>query len=182
MTGSPQPLSRRKRQHVVNRQTFAQARRRVNLNFIYARFQHLRQPDQPVHGHPGTVRAAFAGGAAAEGGRFQKDFCGATFHAPPPVVAHRAGPDRPRSGTSRRALMLPSSSSRFHVYGLSCHTHGQCHLGAEILPANGIRPAFNRFFVASLNRCYTAPIFSSIATGAITHTMLNGCHDLWKYQ
>ena len=42
------------------------------MDFIGARFQHLGQPGQAVHGHPGAMRAALAGGAVAGGGRLVK--------------------------------------------------------------------------------------------------------------
>jgi hypothetical protein len=53
---------------------------------------------------------------------------------------------------------------------------------AQPFPASSIRPAFNRFFVASLNRFCAMTTFSSINLGDTTIQMLKGCHDLWKYQ
>jgi hypothetical protein len=41
-----------------------------------------------------------------------------------------------------------------------------------------MRPAFNLFFVASLNAMTT---FSSMTAGDITLEMANGCHELWNY-
>ncbi|MBN8475791.1 MAG: DNA polymerase IV, partial [Sulfuritalea sp.] len=49
-------------------------------------------------------------------------------------------------------------------------------------PASSIRPAFNRFFVASLNRFCAMTTFSNITIGDTTFQMIKSCHVLRKYQ
>ena len=89
---------------------------------------------------------------------------------------------RPRSGTARRASMPPSSSSPCHVYTVCRATPTALATSAQPLPASSIRPAFNRFFVASLNRFCAMTTFSNITLGDTSFQMLKGCHVLRKYQ
>ena len=89
---------------------------------------------------------------------------------------------RPRSGTARNASIPPSSSSPFHVYTVCRATPTALATSAQPLPASSSRPAFNRFFVASLNRFCTMATFSNITLGDTTSQTINGCQDLRKCQ
>jgi hypothetical protein len=44
----------------------------VHMDLVGARFQHLRQVAQAVHGHPGAVGTGYAGGADPHGGGLQE--------------------------------------------------------------------------------------------------------------
>jgi hypothetical protein len=75
--------------------------------------------------------------------------------------------------------MPPSSSKAFHVYTVCRATPTANATSAQPLPFCSIRPARNRFFVASLNRfctICTMPMFSSNDSEGITHERLTGCH------
>src|ERR1035437_1608029 len=72
---------------------------------------------------------------------------------------------RPTPGTARNASIPSSSSSRFHVYTVWRATPTADATSAGRLPANNMRPARTRFFVASSNRFFAMPIIPNQANG-----------------
>src|ERR1035437_8395969 len=83
---------------------------------------------------------------------------------------------------------FPAGSLKFHqetrnqLYTVRRATPTALATSAQPLPASSVRPAFNRLFVASLNRFCAMTTFCNITLGDPTLQLLNGCHVLWKYQ
>jgi hypothetical protein len=78
MRHQPRPKGARpllgKFEHAINTSMGLLLNLRRHMNFSDALFKALQHSVQPIHGHPGTLRAAFAGGALAGSRRFDELF------------------------------------------------------------------------------------------------------------